>query len=197
MSQPAPDHRRMIAERNIEAILDAAERLLERRTQPTIAAVAREAGLSRVTVYSHFLNLEALLEAVVARTVERTMATLDEAEPERGTPLVALQRLIAVAWQRIDRNRGMAQAAMQQLRPDAFARAHEAAHRRIRDLVERGRQDGSFRTDLPTEWLVTSSLALIHAAAEDVHADRTDAASALTVLTATIRDLFVGPQAAS
>jgi AcrR family transcriptional regulator len=193
MSQPAPDHRRIIAERNIEAILDATERVLERRAKPNIAAVAKEAGLSRVTVYSHFSNLEALLEAVVERAVNRTMALLDEAEPERGSPLEALERLITLSWQEVDRNRAMAQAALQQLSPAALARAHEAAHRRISALVERGRKDGSFRTDLPTNWLATSSLALIHAAAEEVQAGRTDACSALTILTATIHDLFVAP----
>ncbi len=183
----------MIAERNIEAILDAAERLLERRAQPSIAAVAAEAGVSRVTVYAHFPTREALLEAVVERAVTRTMALLDEAEPERGSPLEALERLIAAGWQELDRNRSRTQAALQQLSPATLMRAHQAAHRRTHELIERGRTEGTFRTDLPTDWLVTSLLALIHASAEEVHAGKTDATSALTVLTATIRDLFVGP----
>ena len=44
--EPAADHRRAVAERNVEAILDAGERLLERHAQPSIAAVAAEAGVS-------------------------------------------------------------------------------------------------------------------------------------------------------
>jgi AcrR family transcriptional regulator len=61
------DHRRAVAERNVEAILDAAEALIERRSQTTITAVANEAGVSRVTVYSNFPTTEQLVEAVVER----------------------------------------------------------------------------------------------------------------------------------
>jgi TetR/AcrR family transcriptional repressor of mexCD-oprJ operon len=193
MSQPAPDYRRVIAERNIEAILDAADLLLGRGAQLTIAAVATEAGLSRVTVYSHFLNLNALLEAVVERAVTRTMALFDQADLENGPPLDALERLINLGWEELDRNRARVHAGLQQLGSTALTRAHQAAAARIRDVVERGRSDGSFRTDLPTDWLVKSWLALIHAAAEEVHAGTTDATSARALLTATIRELFLGP----
>ena len=193
MSDPAPDHRRVIAERNIEAILDAADALLGRGSQLSIAAVAAEAGLSRVTVYSHFLNLDALLEAVVERAVKRTMALFDQADLENGPPLDALERLINLGWEELDRHRARVHAGLQQLGSAALARSHQAVAARIRDVVERGRNDGSFRTDLPTDWLVKSFLALIHAAAEEVHAGRTDATSARALLTGTIRELFVGP----
>jgi AcrR family transcriptional regulator len=190
--QPPRDQRRAIAERNIEAILDAADALLERRSQANVSAVAAEAGLSRVTVYAHFPSRNALLEAVIERAVERTMALLDEADPENGSPIDALERLIVVGWQELDRNRARVHAGLQQLGPAALTRAHHGAQLRIRALVERGRNEGVFRTDVPTDWLVTSLIALMHASAEEVHAGRTDAPSALHVLIATIRDLFVG-----
>jgi TetR/AcrR family transcriptional repressor of mexCD-oprJ operon len=192
MSDPAHDYRRVIAERNIEAILDAADLLLGRGSQLTIRAVAAEAGLSRVTVYSHFLNLEALLEAVVERAVKRTMALFDQAELERGPPLAALERLINLGWEELDRNRARVHAALQQLGSAAVTRSHQAVAARVREVVERGRSEGSFRTDLPTDWLVKSWLALIHAAAEEVHAGRTDATSARALLSTTIRELFLG-----
>jgi TetR/AcrR family transcriptional repressor of mexCD-oprJ operon len=193
MPQPAPDYRRVIAERNIEAILDAADRLLERGAQVSIAAVAAESGLSRVTVYSHFLNLEALLEAVIERAVKRTMALYDQAQLENGSPLEALERLIALGWEELDRNRIRVHVGLQQLSSAALTRAHQAAAARIRDVVERGRNDGTFRTDLPTDWLEKSWIALMHAAAEEVHAGKTDPTRARAVLTATVRELFVGP----
>jgi TetR/AcrR family transcriptional regulator, mexCD-oprJ operon repressor len=195
MSQHAPDYLRVIAERNIEAILDAADRLLGRGSQLSIAAVAAEAGLSRVTVYSHFLNLEALLEAVVERAVRRTMALFDQADLENGPPLEAVERLINIGWEELDHHRARAHAGLQQLRSEALARSHEAVTARMRDVVERGRNGGGFRTDLPADWLVKSWLALVHAAAEEVHAGRTDATSARALLTATIRELFLGPGA--
>jgi TetR/AcrR family transcriptional repressor of mexCD-oprJ operon len=196
MQEPAPDYRRVIAERNIEAILDAADLLLERGSQLTIRAVAAEAGLSRVTVYSHFLNLDALLEAVVERAVKRTMALFDQAELENGAPPDAIERLINLGWDELDRNRARVHAALQQLSPAALTRSHQAVAGRIRDVVKRGRSDGSFRTDLSTDWLVKSFIALIHAAAEEVHAGSTDSTSARSLLTITIRELFLGRGAA-
>lgn len=190
--QPTTDQRRTIAERNVEAILDAAAALLERRTRASIAAVAAEAGLSRVTVYAHFPTREELLAAVVERAVRRATAALDAAEPDRGAPLEALDRVIAAGWRELDRNAAVAEAAAAELSPAALRRVHDAAHRRVRALVDRGRAEGAFRTDLPADWLVTSWFALMHACGDDVRAGRRDATAALGVLTATVRDVVVG-----
>ena len=139
MDAPATDHRRATAERNVQAILDAAEDLLDQRGQPSVSAVAIEAGVSRVTVYAHFPTSEALLEAVVQRAVGRTAAALDQARPDSGPPPEALDRLLAAGWQELDRYGAMAAAAASRLSPDALTRTHESAHERVRDLVERGR----------------------------------------------------------
>ena len=189
METPVTDHRRATAHRNVQAILDAVEDLLERREQPTISAVAAQAGVSRVTVYSHFPTSEALLEAVVQRAVDRTAVVLDAAQPDSGPPLDALHRLLAAGWRELGRNGEIAAAAATQLSPAALTRSHETAHQRVRELVDRGQADGSFRTDLPAGWLVTSCFALIHACADEVRAGRIEPQSALDVLTATIRDL--------
>jgi TetR/AcrR family transcriptional repressor of mexCD-oprJ operon len=187
------DHRRAIAERNIDAILDATEHLLQQGSQTSIAAVAAEAGLSRVTVYAHFPSREALLEAVVERAVRRTIRALEQAEPERGSPTEALERLVAAGWREVDRNHGLAQAALSDLSPAALRRAHRAAHRRLAELLERGRQEGSFRADLPTHWLITAMLALIHAAGDEVRAGRVTQTLAPQLLTASIRSLLAPP----
>lgn len=187
---PAIDHRRATAERNIEAILDAVERLLERGSPASIVAVANEAGVSRVTVYAHFATREQLLEAVVERAVQRTAQALDAVEPERGPPLEALARVIDIGWRDLDRNNAIAQAASELLTAEAHKRTHQAAHRRLRKLIDRGRRSGEFRTDVPAEWLVTAFHALIHAAGDDVRAGRMRAGVALTALHVTMRDVF-------
>jgi tRNA (adenine37-N6)-methyltransferase len=76
----ATDRRRAISDRNVQAILDAAEELLRSQAPVTIAAVATQAGVSRVTVYAHFATTEALLEAVV----ERARAHHDDHRPIHG-----------------------------------------------------------------------------------------------------------------
>ena len=191
MAQPH-DSRQVIVERNLGAILDGAERLLQRGEQASISAVAAEAGFSRPTVYAHFPDLERLLEALVERTVRRTMAAIDSAEPDRGQAVAALRRLLAASWEQLGRHDDIARAAAADLSTDAMRRAHQAARAVIGKLIERGQREGVFRTDVTAGWLVTSSLALIHAAAEEVRSGELDSNAALDVLSVTILDLFAG-----
>ena len=123
------------------------------------------------------------------RAVGRSTAALDRARPDQGPPPEALERVLAAGWQELDRYGAMAAAAATQLSPDALTRTHESAHERVRELVERGQADGSFRTDLPAGWLVASCFALIHACAGEVRAGRIDPGRGLDVLTTTVRDL--------
>src|SRR5215467_9781254 len=125
-AQRMADHQRAIAERNVDAILDAVEELLARHAHTTMSAVAKQAGVSRVTLYSHFATWEGLLEAAVARAVDR---------------------MVAAAWQHLASYGAMAQAVAEQMSPEAVARTHEAAHHTIGALVERGQREGRFRTD--------------------------------------------------
>ena len=192
MAEPVLDHRRAIAERNVEAILDAAERLLMRREPTTISAVAVEAGVSRPTVYGHFPDRARLLGAVVQRAVERWIAATQEIQPDRGPALDALRRLVEVGWQEISRSSHIARVASSELDPEAVRGAHDAGVDLVRRLVARGRRDGSFRTDVPVEWLVSAFFALIHAAHDDVTAGRMTSRTALRSLSRTVPDLFAG-----
>jgi TetR/AcrR family transcriptional repressor of mexCD-oprJ operon len=191
MSEPTTDHRRATAERNVEAILDAADALLEQRRDASIAAVAAAAGVSRVTVYAHFPTREALLEAVVARTVRRATATLEAAEPDAGAPVDALERIVAAGWSELERHEAVARAASEEIAADVRLRAHKAAFLPVRRLVERGRRGGAFRADLPVDWLVAALFALMHAAADEVRAERLDPAEAPETLSTSLHRLFV------
>ncbi|HEX9538716.1 MAG TPA: TetR/AcrR family transcriptional regulator [Streptosporangiaceae bacterium] len=185
-------YHREIAGRNVEAILDAAEELLELQGHATISAVAAQAGVSRVTVYAHFPTWDALLEAAVERAVGRTMKALESASPGDGPPAEALDRVLAGAWQHLARYGAMAQAVAELLTPDAVARTHQAAHQAIGTLLARGQADGSFRTDLPANWLVTACITLIHACADGVRAGQIDERDAARILRTSVRDLFTG-----
>jgi TetR/AcrR family transcriptional regulator, mexCD-oprJ operon repressor len=190
---PPAGYRQATAQRNVAAILDAAGDLLERRARTSVAAVAARAGVSRVTVYAHFASWEAILEAVVERALTRTMAVIEEARPEAGPPLEALDRVVAVGWRELARNAALAQAAAGQLSSDTITRTHQAALGRLAGLIERGRADGSFRTDLPAGWLAAAALALLHACGGEVRAGRLGADQAPRVIAVTIRELLAGP----
>ena len=184
------DRRRAIADRNVAAILDAAEEQIRARAPVTIAGVATAAGVSRVTVYAHFATAEALLEAVVARTVGQAATVLAQARPDQGPAAEALERLVAVGWRELARHASMAEAAAVLLSADAMARSHSAARHAVAELAARGQRDGSFRSDVPGSWLVTCCFALFHACADEVRAGRVPAESAEPMLVTTIRDLF-------
>jgi AcrR family transcriptional regulator len=186
------DHRRATAERNIAAILDAAEALMARGAAASTSAVATEAGVSRVTLYAHFPTREALVEGVAQRTIGRAAAALAEARLDEGPAPEALDRLIAVAWDHLDRGGAIARAAADQLSPAARRRAHEALHAPIRALIDRGRADGAFRTDLPETWLLSSYFALMHACGEEVRAGTLQRDDAVGVLQPTLRAVFTG-----
>jgi TetR/AcrR family transcriptional repressor of mexCD-oprJ operon len=184
-------YQREVAERNVDAILDAAEELVE-QGQVSISAVAAQAGVSRVTVYAHFPTWTAILEAAIERAVRRTVAALQSAHPEDGPPVQALDRMLAAAWQHLARHQAMAAAAAELLSPKAIDRTHQAAHHTISALLERGQANGSFRTDLPAGWLVTASIALVHACSGQVRAGQIDEHEAVRILTTSVRDLFTG-----
>jgi TetR/AcrR family transcriptional regulator, mexCD-oprJ operon repressor len=186
------DHRRAKAERNVEAILDAAERLLRQRSQASIAGVAKEAGVSRVTVYAHFPTREELIEAVVARTTRAAHESIEDARPAEGDPVGALDRVITVAWDELERQEAIRQAAAEELSAEAVRRSHETAAVTIRKLIERGRRAGAFRRDLPVEWLVASCFALLHTAADEVREKRLRPEVAMSAVRTTLIELITG-----
>jgi len=86
----------------------------------------------------------------------------------------------------------MAAGVAELLSPEAVTRTHQAAHQTIGALLERGQADGSFRTDLPAGWLVTASIALMHACSDGVRAGQIEEHDAARILTTSLRDLLTG-----
>src|SRR6516165_9265797 len=154
-------YQREVAERNVDAILDAAEDLVQ-QGQANISAVAVQAGVSRVTVYAHFPTWEALLEAAVERAVKHSMGAIADARPDDGPADEALARMLAAGWQYLGRYEAMAKAVSELLTPEAVTRTHQEAFHTIAALLSRGQAEGTFRTDLPAGWLVPASIALMH-----------------------------------
>jgi serine phosphatase RsbU (regulator of sigma subunit) len=94
--------RRSDAERNREAILEAAARLMEQSPGASLADVADAAGVSRSTVHRHFGSREALRAAAAGRSPGRSVQHSEEVLPPgrlgrgRGLPLDAIHVFDAV-----------------------------------------------------------------------------------------------------
>lgn len=190
MPEPAIDHRRATAERNGAAIMAATERLLAKRKPLNMAAIATEAGLSRPTLYSHYATIGDIVEAAVDRAVSDAVVAVDEAKPESGPAAEALTRMIEASWDKLAGLDDLGRAVAEHLSSQHVHRTHAPLMMRLKALTERGRADGSFRTDLPTVWMVTAFYALVHAAHDAAHAERMPREEALSALTTTIQDVF-------
>jgi AcrR family transcriptional regulator len=184
--------RKAVAARNVEAILDAAERLLDRGAPLNFSALAAEAGVSRPTVYAHFADRRQLLTALLERSVRQAVSAIESAGPDEGRPVEALRRLVRVGWSYLARHHEIARAVAPEVSGESVHAAHSDAVSLFERLVERGRSEGAFRDDLPTVWLVNACLGLIHTAAATVHAGQMDSDAARAALETSIVELCVG-----
>jgi AcrR family transcriptional regulator len=180
------------ARRNIAAILDAATECLARDPEMSIASIAAAAGVGRITLYGHFSTRAELVDAVLTRTIEHSDAILDATDID-GDPAEAVARLVAASWQIVHRFSNILLAAHRELPADRIRGVHDPILRRVESLIERGQQTGTFRRDLPRQWMVTTTFSLMHAAAEDAAAGRIDADDAAELITATLLSAFAPP----
>jgi TetR/AcrR family transcriptional repressor of mexCD-oprJ operon len=189
----APTARRADARRNIETILDAAERCLAADPDASMSDIANEAGLGRVTIYGHFKTRAELIEVVARRVLDdanRVLAGVDL----MGDAADALARLVAASWRVTIRSGSLIVAAEKAL-PAHVVRAVHAGELedRVRNFLAGAQGLGSFRSDLSTEWLVATFHATLHAAANEIEAGRLDAEEAAGVITATLLGAFRAP----
>ena len=185
------DHRRALAERNAAGILDAVERLLARGGTLNMAAVAAEAGVSRPTLYAHYGTINHLVEAVVERYVTRSTTAFAAARTEDGPADEALERLLEASWGRLADFHGLLRVATEHLTPAVVQRTHHTMMAPLDALIERGRGEGRFRTDVPAGWLQTMYFQLVHGAAEYAAREGVPRDEALAWLRATARSVYL------
>lgn len=182
--------RRADAERNAATIVAATIDLLTRGTLPTMSEVATAANVGRVTLYSHFPTREVLLEAVVRRAIADTDQALTELDLDSVDVENALERLIRTSWPILDRHRKVRVAALTAMDPQTLRGHHDTAFRHVERLIARGQANGTFRTDLPLDWLVAVFYAVLHAAADEVDTGTLASEAAPETLIPTLRSLL-------
>ena len=178
--------RRADAERSVAAILDAAVDAVTSDPDVSMAEIARRAGVVRATIYVHFPTREVLLEAVTARSITEVVEMIAAAEPDRGEPAQALQRVLTAAWRHLERYHTLV-ALNTQLPAEELRRQHRPVLALLTPLIERGQRAGAFRSDVPIEWHLSMLLALIHAASGELRAERLPAAQVEPALIATVQ----------
>ncbi len=177
--------RRADAERSVARILDAAVDTLASDPEASMAEIARRAGVVRATIYVHFPARESLLDAVTERAIAEVTQAMAAAEPERGDPAEALQRMLRVAWRELGRFHAL--VGINTRRPQGeLRRLHRPVLALLQPLIERGQRAGTFRSDVPAAWHLSMLLALIHAASSELESKRLAAAEIESALVTTV-----------
>jgi TetR/AcrR family transcriptional repressor of mexCD-oprJ operon len=184
--------KRADAQRNIAAIVDAATECLTRDPAASTSEIAKAAGVGRVTLYGHFPSRADLVDAVFVRAIEGGEETLGQVDLS-GDPREALARLIESSWHLVDQYRSLLIAAQDALPPGRVRELHADPMVRVDRLLERGRKDGVFRTDLPTSWLVSVMHNVMHGAADEILGGRLTPDKAAGYITATLLAAFTPP----
>lgn len=182
-------NRRADAQRNRLAILAATPVALRRNPDASVADIAAEAGVGRMTLYGHFKTRAELVEAAVIESLERGDLVLSAVSLE-GDPAEALGRLVESSWRLVDQARALLAAAQQVLSAARIRELHEKAEERMRGLLERGQREGAFRGDLPVSWLLATAHVVMNAAAEEITAGRLEPVDAPRFIDAVLQPAF-------
>ena len=187
--------RRADAERNIAAILAAAAACFGKNPNASMTEIASAAGVGRVTLYGHFSSREALLSELMERALAEVATVLDVTDLDKGPADETLRTFIRSSWQLLDRNLRMLHAARRALPAEAVQDHHVGILSAMERLITRGRQEGAFRDDLPSHWLVGTIYALVQAAGDQVEAGQFTSEEALGALEATLTSALRQPDA--
>ncbi|XVQ15835.1 TetR/AcrR family transcriptional regulator [Spirillospora sp. CA-255316] len=192
MAGPAArPRRRADAERNIARIVSAARAQLGSNPNATTDDIAQAAGVGRMTLYGHFRTRADLVEAALMDALRAGEATLSSVDLT-GDADEALTRLLASSWEVVAESAALLTAAEGVLPAGRVRELHDQPAQRMTELVQRGRDQGVFRTDLPTGWLVNVVHYILHGAAEEVRTGRLASHGAADVVTKSIRSVLIG-----
>ncbi len=164
--------RRSDADRSVQAILEAALEALASDPDASMAEIARRAGVVRATIYVHFPTRESLLDAVMEKAVADVAQATSEAEPQRGEPKEALERVLLATWQKLDQFQALLAINTARLSAKELRRRHLPVTTQLAPLVERGQKDGVFRSDLSVSWHLAVIRALVHTASAELYSGR-------------------------
>jgi AcrR family transcriptional regulator len=164
--------RRADAERSISSIIDAALAALASDPDVSMAEIARRAGVVRATVYMHFPTRESLLDAVMEDATTQVADAIREAEPARGEPREALERVLRATWQQLSQFHGVLGININRLSSTELRRRHLPMTTQIVPLLERGQAEGVFRSDVSATWLIAVVRAIVHLASTELQAGR-------------------------
>jgi AcrR family transcriptional regulator len=154
-------HRRAVH----EAVLDAAAALVAQHglRGVTMSQIAEQAGIGRATLYKYFASVEAILTAWHERHVLGHLQQLAQLQHQPGP---ARERLAAVleTYALSSRHSHDPELAAPLHRGEHVAQAHQHLRELLGQLLAEGAREGTLRTDVPADELVSYCLQALTAA---------------------------------
>lgn len=178
--------RRSDADRSVQAILEAALEALASDPDASMAEIARRAGVVRGTIYAHFPAREALLDAVMEHAVAQVAEATAAAEPTRGEPVEALERVLRATWRKLDLFHALLAINTARLSAKELHRRHLPVMTQFAPLIERGQEDGAFRSDASVSWHLAVLRAIVHAASAELQSGRLSEATVEQTMVTTV-----------
>jgi len=191
----APRRRRADAERSVAAILDAGLEALASDPDSSMSEIAGRAGVVRATIYVHFPTRTALLDAVMEHAVDQVVEAMKRAEPARGRPAEALERVLLATWRELARFHGLLALNTARLSAEELHRRHVPMLDQLEPLIERGQREGVFRSDLPIAWHLAVIRAIVHAASASIEGGRLEESEAQAAMLTTALAAIAAPTA--
>jgi AcrR family transcriptional regulator len=150
------------AARNRDALLAAATRVFtSAEAEPSMRAIAREAGVGIATLYRHFPTRESLVDAVYQDQVQRL--TLGAREMlEQLPPAEAMRRWMDLFGDWLATKHGMLDTLLAMIESGEIALAHTRAELldAITTILDAGRAAGDLRADVTAEDISASLIGI-------------------------------------
>ncbi|MFK0171611.1 TetR/AcrR family transcriptional regulator [Streptomyces sp. NPDC090306] len=161
---PAPETRapRADAARNRDQLLAVATRVFASAgTEPSMRAIAREAGVGIATLYRHFPTRESLVDAVYRDQVVRLTTGARELLG-RTTPAAAMRRWMDLFGDWIATKNGMLDTLLAMIETGEIAHAQTRTEllTAITTILDAGRETEDLRSDVAAEDIAASLIGI-------------------------------------
>ena len=159
------------ATRNRDQLLAAATRVFgSAEAEPSMRAIAREAGVGIATLYRHFPTRESLVDAVYRDQVERLTTGARELLGQLA-PAVALRRWMDLFGDWIATKNGMLDTLLAMIESGEIAHAQTRTEllAAITEMLDAGRAAGDLRADVTAEDVADSLIGIFTVAHPPAH----------------------------
>ncbi|NBH07760.1 TetR/AcrR family transcriptional regulator [Amycolatopsis sp. SID8362] len=159
------------ATRNRDQLLAVATRMFAAAdTEPSMRAIAREAGVGIATLYRHFPTRESLVDAVYRDQVVRLTTGAGDLL-DRLPPATAMRRWMDLFGDWIATKNGMLDTLLAMIESGEIAHAQTRTEllTAITKLLDAGNEAGDLRTDVSAEDIAASLIGIFTVAPRPAH----------------------------